>query len=135
MTLCVVNDSVPWCSPVYYIFDKNFYFFSSPDSFHILYGLERKVSASVFSDGNTIKDIRGVQMKGEILIPGKKEAYGAFKLYIRKFKFFLPEKVFTPEAFREVFNSQLYCFIPDYTVYTDNISGFGNKKIIQGQIL
>lgn len=135
MNLCVIRDFEPWCSPVYYVFDKSFYFFSSPDSIHILYGINNKVSCSVFSNGNEIKDIKGLQMKGCIYRPGKIESLNGFAKYMKKFSYLFSYKSLNLDFFESEFKSKLFGFRPEYIVYTDNSTGFGTKTIIEPENL
>lgn len=130
MTVCVVQDLIPWCAPVYYYFNKSFYFFSSPESIHILYGIDKIVSSSIFFDGNETSDIKGVQMRGRIYKPGIKESSSSFINYVQKFNSFLPRKNMDLYDLKKVFKSEFYAFSPEFMVYKDNSTGFGNKNII-----
>ncbi|MCB9481459.1 MAG: hypothetical protein H6680_06535 [Desulfobacteraceae bacterium] len=133
MNICVIENNLPWCAPVYFVFDEKFYFFSSPESIHILYGLDKKVSCTVFCDGFETKKIRGLQMRGEILKPGFKEASKAFLKYIKKFSSLVKNSGKDFSGFKDKFKSEFFCFEPEYIVYTDNSKGFGNKTIIKAK--
>ncbi|MGE4520525.1 MAG: hypothetical protein AB7E04_13580 [Desulfobacteraceae bacterium] len=133
MNICVIENNLPWCSPVYFVFDEKFYFFSSPQSIHILYGVDKKVSCSVFCDGNETKKIKGAQMRGRILKPGFKESSKAFLKYIKKFPFVLKDSGADFLSFKKKFRAEIFCFEPEYIVYTDNLAGFGNKTIIKAE--
>jgi uncharacterized protein YhbP (UPF0306 family) len=135
MNICVIENNLPWCSPVYFVFDEKFYFFSSPQSIHILYGVDKKVSCSVFCDGNETKKIKGVQMRGEILKPDFKESSKAFLKYIKKFPFVIKDFGQDFLSFKNKFKAEIFCFDPEYIVYTDNLEGFGNKKILKADNL
>ncbi|MDY0361334.1 MAG: hypothetical protein RBR08_07765 [Desulforegulaceae bacterium] len=135
MNICVIENNLPWCAPVYFVFDEKFYFFSSPESIHILYGLDKKVSCSVFCDGIETKKIRGLQMRGKIVKPDLKEALKAFIKYTKKFSPLLKDFGKDFFSFKEKFKSEFFCFEPEYIVYTDNSKGFGNKTIIKADNL
>lgn len=127
MTICVSENGNPWCAPVYYIFDNRFYFFSSKGSIHIQHGLNKKVSCSIYSDGDKTSDIKGLQMRGLIEIPGVIESNNAILKYLKKFRKFIPEHINSMESLEVFFKSKLYSFVPDEMVFTDNSSGFGKK--------
>lgn len=135
MNICVIENNLPWCAPVYFVFDKKFYFFSSPQSIHILYGVDKKASSSIFCDGNEIKKITGVQMRGKILKPELKESVKIFAKYIKKFSFLLKDSGYDFLKFKKKFKTELFCFEPEYIVHTDNLKGFGNKTIIKADNL
>ncbi len=59
MTLAVCEGSIPWSSPVYFVYHEHrFYFFSNKNSTHILQRLDKKqVAASIFNDSDQIDQI------------------------------------------------------------------------------
>ncbi|MGM0418397.1 MAG: hypothetical protein ACQEQS_06720 [Thermodesulfobacteriota bacterium] len=130
ITISVIQNNLPWIAPVYYVYDKKFYFFSSPDSIHILYGVGKEAACSVFSDASETGGIKGVQMRGKIEKSGRSESVSAFLKYIKKFSSYIPENNLTVSGFEKAFKSKMYSFIPEYIVYTDNSDGFGSKTVI-----
>ena len=70
LTLATSMEQETWTAPVYYVFlNKQFYFFSNPDSRHIKEIYNSAVSknlivTSIFLDD---KNIKGLKMQGEIV--------------------------------------------------------------------
>ena len=136
MTLAVVHEEGPWSSPVYFVYyEKVFYFFSNEASRHIRCGLGNRVSASIFHDSDRINDIFGFQMCGRMNIVSRKTLYPAIvRRYVAKFNFL--EKIFGSQVienrhfFEEKFKSQLYCFMPDRILLSDNSQSSERRKEI-----
>jgi len=128
MTISVNMENGPWCAPVYFVHNRSFYFFSSPDSIHIIYGLNRKAACSLFIDSKDINDIRGIQMSGSIYEPDIIEKTKAAVKYINKFGKKIGIFDFDPKLIEKKFKSRLYAFLPESYVITDNSKGFGRKN-------
>ncbi|MCK5311716.1 MAG: hypothetical protein KAJ62_06380 [Desulfobacteraceae bacterium] len=137
LTLATYLKQETWAAPVYYVFsNRNFYFFSNPDSRHIkeaLYsqGSENKVAASVFSDDTDFKNIKGLQMQGKIVkVENKKDAVLRAMEYINKYKInYKKEDIL--EFFRKKYKARLYQFFPETVYYMDNSQKFGSREKLE----
>ncbi|MCJ7595560.1 MAG: pyridoxamine 5'-phosphate oxidase family protein [Desulfobacterales bacterium] len=135
MTLATALKDAAWAAPVYYVnLGFKFYFFSDPRSQHIQESLESKqAAAAIFAQGSTWKEIRGIQMSGEIrpLSPGM-EAIRVLRAYLKKFpftkEFFDVSKELDLGAFAERFKVRLYRFQPLLLYYMDNSISFSFRE-------
>ena len=135
MTLATALREKAWAAPVYYVhLGFKFYFFSDPRSQHIREALESKqASAAIFAQGSTWKEIRGIQMSGEIrpLSPGVESLRG-LRAYLRKFpftrEFFDSPRKLDLAAFAERFRVRLYRFQPHLLYYMDNSIRFSYRE-------
>jgi len=135
MTLATALKETVWAAPVYYVnLGFRFYFFSGPKSQHIREALESgQAAAAIFAQGSTWKEIRGVQMSGEIhpLSPGL-EALRALRAYLRKFpfthEFFDTTQKLDLGAFAERFKVRLYRLRPLLLYYMDNSISFSFRE-------
>ena len=138
LTLATFFNQKTWTAPVYYVF-------SNPDSRHIkeaLYSqnseqsqhiklLKNQIAASVFSDDTNFKNIKGLQMQGEIMKVGnKKDAILRAMEYIKKFKIYY-NKEDVLEFFQKEYRARLYHFIPEAVYYLDNKKKFGFRERIE----
>jgi uncharacterized protein YhbP (UPF0306 family) len=142
MTLAVSENDIPWSSPVYFVFHNNkFYFFSNENSRHIRYAKDAKiVSASIFQDSDSMENIFGFQMAGNIKKISKTDVYlKIVKEYINKFNFlkqlFGSQIIENKRFFLEKFKSQLYCFCPDTIFLSDNSKTTDKRLKIEDEIL
>ena len=127
MTIATSSETGPWAAPVYYVnIGYNLYFFSCPNSRHIIEAENSKRSAAaVFVESRKWKEIRGVQISGTIqpLSPGI-EAAEAVSAYAKKFsfiwEFFKGRQALDLNAFSEKFNVRFYRFSPETIYYLDN---------------
>lgn len=140
MTLAVSKENMPWTAPVYYIYSAGkFWFFSSPDSRHIIEAAlnSGSAAASVYSDPHGWNEIKGLQMTGKI-----KEGFFssgsalAFAKYLAKFSFVKnmlkgSERMGLSE-FQTAFRAVWYFFEPDVVYYSDNSKGFGFRHKAKG---
>ena len=125
-----------WSAPVYYIYkNRAFWFFSSPDSRHIIgakHSSEMMVAASIFVDNDQFDRIKGVQMRGKIE-EGKANDNPEVSSYIKKFS--IPFKGLNmKDALNFIckqYRSQLYRFIPTEMIYMDNSIHIGFKQKIE----
>lgn len=137
MTLCTCMDDTPWAAPVYYVNqDFLFYFFSDPKSRHIAESQAAgKAAAAVFCESNAWREIRGVQMSGEInrLRPSF-ESLRALRAYLTKFsftkEFFESGEPLDLEGFSKRFQVRFYRFKPDLVFYLDNRIRFSFRSEI-----
>ena len=135
VTLATAKDGVPWAAPVYYVnLDFAFYFFSDPDSRHIRESQEtRHAAGAIFHPGSTWREIRGIQMTGEIaqVSPGW-EALKALRAYLKKFpfteKFFDRHQELDLDAFAKRFRVRLYRFQANLLYYMDNRIRFSFRE-------
>jgi len=132
MALATARDNTAWAAPVYYVlYHSAFFFFSSPNSRHILETLRSKqAAATIYPSASTWRGIRGIQMSGTILpvSPGL-EAIRSIKAYLDKFPFtkdfFKPGQSMDLDSFGRRFRVRLYKFEPDLIYYMDNEIRFG----------
>lgn len=130
-------DAIPWAAPVYFVFyRKDFFFFSNPNARHTLHCLTRPVaSAAIFQDGDSFKNICGLQMQGRIQkIEYSPVALGVFLAYLEKFKFinFFSDsgRPIDLHTFFERFNASMYRFSPEEIYCQDNSISFGYRQRI-----
>ncbi|HIJ57021.1 MAG TPA: hypothetical protein HPQ03_12990 [Deltaproteobacteria bacterium] len=127
MTIATSGGPSPWAAPVYYVnIGYDIYFFSSPNSRHILESQTSKQAAvAVYAESRKWKEIRGVQISGTIqpLSPGRESAK-AVAAYEKKFsfirEFFQGGQALDLKAFTEKFDVSFYRFTPDKIYYLDN---------------
>ena len=137
MTLATSGGKEAWAAPVYYVFyDRGFYFFSAPDSRHIVESAASgQAAAAIYPAVSSWRDIRGIQMSGRIdpVRPGLK-AIGALRAYIGKYpftqEFFESRQELDLEAFAKRFRVRLYRFEPRLVCYLDNKIRFGFRESV-----
>ena len=135
MSLATASDNTAWAAPVYYVLHQSaFFFFSSPDSRHILQALRSKqAAATIYPCASTWRGIRGIQMAGSVRpsTPGL-EAIRSIKAYLDKFPFtkdfFAPGQTIDLESLGKRFRVKLYKFIPHLIYYLDNEIKFGFRE-------
>jgi uncharacterized protein YhbP (UPF0306 family) len=114
----------PCVAPLFYIADAelNLYWFSSAESGHSRnLHPSATVSATVFHHTENWKEIRGVQMRGEVEAVADAERRSAVvKQYCERFRLGRVLQL----AIRR---STLYVFRPEWFRYTDNAKHFGYK--------
>lgn len=138
MTLATVRGTSSWASPVYYTtYRSSFYFFSDPESRHILDSLEDvKVAAAIYPPAFSWREIRGIQMSGRVRqVSAGLEAMQVIRVYFKKFpfidEFFDSGKSLSLESFRNHFGVRLYRFKPDLIYYLDNKVRFGFRTEVK----
>lgn len=137
MALATAQAGKAWAAPVYYVFyEGSFYFFSAPDSRHIIDALETgEAAATIYPFVSSWKDIRGIQMWGRIrkARPGLKAAR-AIQAYVEKFlfvkEFFSQGQELGMESFVKRFRVRLYRFEPRLIYYLDNSISFGFREVV-----
>ena len=135
LTLATAEGDTAWAAPVYYVFVKSsFYFLSSPDSRHITEALKTgQASAAVHAAASTWKEIKGLQMTGEIraVKPGL-EAIQVLRAYLKKYpfttEFFKDNIPLDLDTFAERFGVKLYGFITSRVYYLDNQIRFAFRE-------
>jgi uncharacterized protein YhbP (UPF0306 family) len=135
LTLATAEGDTAWAAPVYYVFVKStFYFLSGPDSRHITEALQNdQASAAVHAAASTWKEIKGLQMTGQIraVKPGL-EAVQVLRAYLKKYPFtteFFKENVpLDLDTFAKRFGVKLYGFIPSLVYYLDNQIRFAFRE-------
>lgn len=134
MTLSTSTHDAPWSAPVYYLFhNKRFYFFSSPDSLHIRQSeSNNRAAASIFADADTWQSILGIQMPGSVSrVTDQGLGLNIIARYFIKYpftkNFFSPAAAVSLDAFKEKFKARLYCFVPEYLLFMDNMTHFGSR--------
>jgi uncharacterized protein len=132
MALATAGESGAWVAPVYYVFFQGaMYFFSDPESRHILESLESgQAAATIYPFVSSWQEIRGLQMSGRLrkMRPGPK-AFKAVRAYMAKYpftrEFFNPEEDVNLEQIASRFRVRLYRFEPELVYYLDNRIRFG----------
>lgn len=132
MTLGTGGAHGPWTAPVYYIYQgRGFYFFSNPNSRHILDGMGGLCSTSIYRDADNPSDLQGVQMSGRIrLCLRSAEELKAVLAYVRQYRI----SVIGKDAlafFRDRFHARFYCFEPEKIYYMENLESFGQRDVIE----
>ncbi|MCB2149443.1 MAG: pyridoxamine 5'-phosphate oxidase family protein [Deltaproteobacteria bacterium] len=137
LTLATAGESGPWSAPVYYVYlDSRFYFFSSPQSRHILQTMASgEAAASLFHRADSWQAIRGIQMKGTVdQVHSMGLSIKAIALYLKRFpftrQFFADDPSPDLDAFFSRFKARLYAFTPTQVYYMDNRFGFGARQRI-----
>jgi uncharacterized protein len=140
MTLATASRHVAWAAPVYYVFNKNcFYFFSNPESRHIRETLKSgQAAAAIYEESTQWQGLKGIQMSGKIdPIAAGPEALNALSAYVKKFSlinsFFTDMTALNLDALRSKFHACLYRFTPELIYYADNSIYFGFREEIQLQ--
>lgn len=140
LTLATCDGKTPWASSVYYVLsNKAFYFFSNPESRHIVNSREgRVVAGDVHDPSSGWSDIRGVQMEGVIEEGGFDLAStSAYALYIGRFAFIremgkMPlSPMMSLAAFESSFKAAWYKFVPSTIYYLDNSIRFGYREAVE----
>jgi uncharacterized protein YhbP (UPF0306 family) len=135
LTLATADGGTAWAAPVYYVFVKStFYFLSGPDSRHITEALKNsQASAAVHAAASTWKEIKGLQMTGQIsaVNPGL-EAVKVLRAYLKKYpfttEFFKDNQSLDLGTFAERFGVKLYAFVPSLVYYLDNQIRFAFRE-------
>jgi uncharacterized protein YhbP (UPF0306 family) len=138
MTLSTAVKDMAWAAPVYYAnLAFRFYFFSDPASRHIQEALaSRQVSAAIFHQSSTWKEIRGIQMSGAVepLSPGL-ESLRALRAYLKKFsfthEFFGSGEKLDLDGFAKRFRVRFYRFRPVLLYYMDNRIRFSFRESLE----
>ncbi len=135
MTLATCKENVAWAAPVYYIFLRSgFYFFSDPDSRHIIESLESgQASGAIHGVAAGWREIRGIQMTGCVnTLSLGLESAEAIGVYLKKFQFtkdfFSSGDALNLDAFTARFRVKLYKFNPTLVYYLDNSLRFGFRE-------
>jgi len=135
MTLATCRESVAWAAPVYYVFLKSaFYFFSDPESRHIVEALESgQASGAIHGFASGWQEIRGIQMTGRIeTLSMGLESAEVIRVYLKKFQFtknlFSSGVALNLDAFTSRFRVKLYRFKPTLIYYLDNSLRFGFRE-------
>jgi uncharacterized protein len=137
MTLATERKGEAWAAPVYYVFYQGgFYFFSTPDSRHILEAVESgQAAAAIYPSVHSWKDIRGIQMSGRIKQVGLGlKAAQALRAYIETYpfvkEFFDPGQEPNLKDFGNRFRARFYRFTPTLAYYLDNSIRFGFRQAV-----
>jgi uncharacterized protein len=135
LTLATAENETAWAAPVYYVFVKStFYFLSGPDSRHITEALRAgQASAAIHAAASTWKEIRGLQMTGEIrAVKAGLEAVQVLRAYLKKYpfttEFFKEDVPLDLDTFAKRFGVKLYAFVPSLVYYLDNQIRFAFRE-------
>lgn len=142
MTLATASNDAAWAAPVYFVaWDDCFYFFSNPQSRHIIEALKSgQAAAAIYEESTQWEGLKGIQMSGKIdsVSPGL-EAINALGAYVKKFplmnSFFADPAALNLEGLLSRFQARLYRFSTDLIYYMDNTISFGFREKIQLETL
>lgn len=137
MTIASCDGDSPWASAVFYANDDmDIYFLSNPNSRHgSNMGMNSKVSVAIHDDPSEWKDIRGIQLEGEVeKVRSPKRKILFWQIYRKKFPFV--DRFFQPGSLHEMVKSKIaavkvYRIIPNRVFYLDNSRGFGHREILE----
>jgi uncharacterized protein YhbP (UPF0306 family) len=119
------GEGRPYAAPLYFAADEKqqLYFFSSPRSQHSQHLAHRPQAAvSFYPESASWQEIRGVQMRGEVVLVAPGPWWeSVWIIYRTKFPF-----VETMQD--EIARNQLYAFKPMWIRLVDNRQGFGYKR-------
>jgi hypothetical protein len=125
LSLATTNeDGAPCATPLFYFVDEelSLCWLSSESSLHSQ-NLARtpRAAATVYANAENWREIRGVQMRGQVsLVTDTERRAALIKDYCERFKL--------GRIFRlAIHQSALYLFQPDFFRYIDNAKGFGFK--------
>jgi len=115
----------PHAAPVYFAHDNelNLYFFSETKSQHGQdIARNPRAAAAIYPECEGWQDIRGVQLRGEVLrVESGETREKAWGLYKNKFPFVKALKAI-------VARNQMYVLVPNWMRLVDNTQGFGYKQ-------
>lgn len=121
LTLAVGNNSDIWVSHCFYAFDDDrnrFVVTSDDDTLHIrMIEFNNVVAAGIALETKVVGNIRGIQLKGQLLRPEGPDYEIAKLTYLKRF----PYAVLVKTSF--------WVLYPVYAKMTDNRFGFGKKLI------
>jgi uncharacterized protein YhbP (UPF0306 family) len=130
MTLAVTDEGGPWAADVYFVLDRGaLCFFSSPESRHAkALAANPAAAATIHTDAEDWRDIRGIQLKGEVSEPGAAEAARAAARYVVKFPFAAGLLDAAGGSLRR--KVRLYCLTPTEVYWVDNGRGLGKREMV-----
>lgn len=134
MTLATCAGDVPWASDVYFAPDGyDLVFFSSPDSRHGRnLAAHPACAATVHPQAATWREIRGLQMEGEVHLADTLAAKArALATYLGKFPFARELMAHPGEAARKMAKVSAHVFCPWRILYLDNALGFGARYVVR----
>ncbi|MEN8150409.1 MAG: pyridoxamine 5'-phosphate oxidase family protein [Planctomycetota bacterium] len=129
LTLAVADGDGPWAADVYYVrVGTALWFFSKPDARHSrAVDLDPRAAGTVHAEASGWRDIRGVQMEGEVApVTAGEERDRAVKAYLAKFPFAKP--LLVGELLAKV---RFYRFTPARTYWIDNEEGLGGRVEVE----
>lgn len=129
LSLATVSPEGNPCAASLFYANEGFYiyFVSSPHSLHGRNIREASaVSATVSSDKQDWKVIRGLQIYGNAFVTGEDEQYHAEDIYFSKFPY--ARQIIEERQKIEVI--RFYKFVPRHIKMTDNSVAFGQKSIV-----
>jgi len=119
MTLATVENNVPHCSSIFYVYDaekSTLYFMSSPDTMHIRQALKQPLVAGTITPGHvSIARIQGIQFTGKFFQPKGEEFKKAKSVYVNRF------------LVARFMSSSFWALELHSIKMTDNTLGFGKK--------
>lgn len=135
LSLATAYEGIPHAATLFYV-NRGFilYFLSSPTSRHstnIRYNPE--VSGTIADDYDDWRDIKGIQLEGEVRAIGSiGENLSLAQEYVKKFPsvadfFFSPIKLGLVVA-KKVAEAQFYQLVPRRMYFTDNTVAFGHRE-------
>jgi uncharacterized protein YhbP (UPF0306 family) len=132
MTLGTWGEDGPWAAAVFYASrGTDLYFLSSPTSRHGRnMAAYPRVAATIQEDYRDWRDIRGIQLEGEVTRLQGDEAKAARLLYAEKFPVAAPLAQAPAPIVQALAQIAWYRLRPERLFYIDNGKGFGHRDEI-----
>lgn len=122
LTLAVTGGGMPYCAPLFYAYDTKrnlFVFASDADTEHMrLARTQPQAAAAVYLETATVGKIQGLQIRG---IVSSSDSESDRKLYFGAF------------PYARAMQPALWQLKPTWMKLTDNLIGFGKKRIWQSE--
>ena len=128
LTLACVDEDGPWAADVYYVRDgRDLLYLSSPESRHArALARDPRAAATVHGEATSWKEIRGVQLDGEVAeVEGKAATARLLTLYLAKFPFAEGLLKAAGAALRK--KVRLYRLTPRTLWFVDNAAGLTGR--------
>ena len=134
MTLACNSENQPWAAAVFYARDGlDLIFFSSRTSRHSnAFSENPKAAATIHGDYHGWKEIKGLQMEGQVEpITGKSARGRALSVYLKRYpfvrEFFSSPLSVAAGMAKKMAKIELYLFRPQRILYVNNEAGFGTR--------
>ncbi|HVY55924.1 MAG TPA: pyridoxamine 5'-phosphate oxidase family protein [Thermodesulfobacteriota bacterium] len=128
MSLATSRDGEVYAASLFYASDGlTLYFLSNPESAHsVNISLNPQVAVTISKDQSDWKSVRGLQIKGRVLVVPEIETDRARKVFERKYPF-LAEILGNRELFQRDRGVSFYKLVPETVRLIDNTVHFGYK--------
>ncbi len=135
MTLATHGSEGLWAAAVFYVNDGfTFYFLSAESTRHVInMKCSPQVSATIQLDYDNWKDIKGVQMEGQVVSLGKQEKISAITRYGIKFPVVGNAMKSPAEIKKAMTKVSWYKLVPDRLFFINNAKGLGHRDEVDLQ--